>query len=81
MRAAPSVAIREPDEQLLSALLVKHFSDRQIRVNADVLHYILPRIERSFEAVRDLVEAADRKALVEKRKISIPLMREIINPE
>ena len=81
MRAAPSVAIREPDEQLLSALLVKHFSDRQIRVNADVLNYILPRIERSFEAVRDLVEAADRKALVEKRKISIPLMREIIKPE
>jgi chromosomal replication initiation ATPase DnaA len=80
MRAAPSVAIREPDEQLLTAVLVKLFSDRQIRVGADALAYILPRIERSFEAVRDLVEQADQKALVEKRKISIPLLREILNP-
>lgn len=81
LRAAPSVAIREPDEQLLGALLVKLFNDRQIRVGADVLNYVLPRIERSFEAVRDLVDESDRRAMVEKRKISIPLMREILNQE
>lgn len=79
LRAAPSVAIREPDEDLIAALLVKHFNDRQIRVGAEVLHYILPRIERSFEAVRDLVERADKIAMIEKRKISIPLLREILN--
>jgi len=81
LRAAPSVAIREPDEQLLTAVLVKLFNDRQIRVSAEVLHYILPRIERSFEAVRDLVEEADRRALIEKRKISVPLLRDILNRE
>lgn len=81
LRAAPSVAIREPDEQLLSAVLVKLFSDKQIRVGADALHYILPRIERSFEAVRDLVEKADSRAMIEKRKISIPLLRDILNQE
>jgi chromosomal replication initiation ATPase DnaA len=78
LRAAPSVAIREPDEQLLSALLVKLFNDRQIRISAEVLHYILPRIERSFEAVRDLVEAADQRAMIEKRNITIPLLKEIL---
>lgn len=81
LRAAPSVAIREPDEQLLGAVLVKLFSDKQIRVGADALHYILPRIERSFEAVRDLVEKADSRAMIEKRKISIPLLRDILNQE
>ncbi|HPD83702.1 MAG: DnaA/Hda family protein [Alphaproteobacteria bacterium] len=81
LRAAPSVAIREPDEQLLAALLVKLFNDRQIRMSAEVLNYILPRIERSFEAVRDLVEQADKKAMIEKRNISIPLIREILNQE
>ncbi|NQZ14415.1 MAG: DNA replication protein [Alphaproteobacteria bacterium] len=79
LRAAPSVSIREPDEQLLTAVLVKLFNDRQIRVSAEALNYILPRIERSFEAVRDLVEEADRRALVEKRKISIPLLKDIIS--
>ena len=81
LRAAPSVAIREPDEELLGALLVKLFSDRQIRIGADVLHYILPRIERSFEAVRDLVDQADKKAMAEKRNISIPLIRHILTQE
>ena len=79
LRAAPSVAIREPDEQLIAALLVKLFNDRQIRLGAEVLNYILPRIERSFEAVRDLVERADKKSMIEKRNISIPLMRDILN--
>lgn len=79
LRAAPSVAIREPDEDLLGAVLVKHFSDRQIRVGADALNYILPRIERSFEAVRDLVEEADKRAMAEQRKISIPLLRDILS--
>lgn len=79
LRAAPSVAIREPDEELIAALLVKHFNDRQLRVGVDVLNYIIPRIERSFEAVSDLVERADQMAMIEKRKISIPLMRALLN--
>lgn len=81
LRAAPSVAIREPDEQLIEALLVKLFNDRQIRISEEVLHYILPRIERSFEAVRDLVEYADSKAMIEKRSITVPFIREIFNQE
>lgn len=78
LRAAPTVSIREPDDVLLSAILVKLFNDRQVRVGEDVLRYILPRIERSFEAVRVLVEGADQKALIEKRAISVPLIREIL---
>lgn len=81
LRAAPSVAIREPDEQLIAALLVKLFNDRQIRIGTEVLNYILPRIERSFEAVRDFVEQADNRAMIEKRNIAIPLIREILNQE
>lgn len=79
LRAAPAVSIREPDDQLLAALLVKLFSDRQVRVGADVVNYIVPRVERSFEAVQKLVNAADRKALAEKRAISVPMVREILN--
>lgn len=81
LRAAPAVSIQEPDDQLLAALLVKLFGDRQLRVGADVIHYIVPRIERSFQAVQKLVVEADTKALVEKRPVSIPLIREIINAE
>lgn len=79
LRAAPAVAIREPDDALLAAVLVKLFGDRQLRVGADVIAYILPRMERSFEAARALVEKADQKAMEEKSNISLSLLRTILN--
>ena len=70
--------IDAPDDALLGAILVKQFHDRQIKVAADVIAYILPRMERSFAAARDLVERTDRAALAQKRAISIPLVRDVL---
>lgn len=78
LRAAPGVAIHAPDEMLLGAVLVKMFADRQIQIGEDVLNYILPRMERSFAAARDLVTKADQQALAEKRPISVPLIRQVL---
>ena len=78
LRAAPGVAIHAPDEMLLGAVLVKMFADRQLQIGEDVLNYILPRMERSFAAARDLVIKADQQALAEKRPISVPLIRQVL---
>ncbi len=78
LRAAPAVAIREPDDFLLGAILVKLFNDRQLRVGADVVHYIVSHMERSFEEARRLVEEADKRALSEKRAVTVPLLKEIL---
>ena len=77
-RAAPVAAIEEPDDSLLSAILVKLFIDRQIQVDADAITYLLPRIERTFSAVRDVVKNADRLAMSKKRPVSIPLLRDVL---
>lgn len=78
-RAAPCVSIHAPDDMLLASVVIKLFSDRQLSVNNDVLSYLLPRMERSFSAARDLVEKADHLALAEKRGISIPLIRKALS--
>ena len=78
LRAAPCAAIQQPDEHLLAAIIVKMFNDRQLHINAEVLNYILPRMERSFAAAHNLVEAVDKRALAEKRAITIPLIRQIM---
>ncbi|MFH1157782.1 MAG: DnaA/Hda family protein [Pseudomonadota bacterium] len=75
--AAPSVAIDPPDDGLMAVVLTKLFSDRQLLVPQEVVQFILPRIERSFLTIRHLVEKIDRKALSEKRAVTIPLVREI----
>ncbi len=79
LRAAPSVEIADPDDALLTALLVKLFSDRQIGIDQAVLDYVVPRIERSFQAAQAFVAAADRTALEDKRRITVPLAREVLS--
>ncbi|MGF1629571.1 MAG: DNA replication protein [Kiloniellaceae bacterium] len=71
-----AVALGEPDEVLVEAVLVKLFIDRQLDVSADAVRFLLPRIERSFAAARRMVAAVDRVALTAKRRqITVPLVR------
>ena len=77
-RAAPVATIQPPDDMLLGSVLVKLFSDRQLKVGDEVIKYILPRMERSFSAARDIVALADRKALSAKRGISVHLLRDVL---
>ena len=78
LAAAPSVAIGPPDDQLLAALLLKLFGDRQLQVPEPVLRYLLTHMERSFVAVHRLVEDLDHLSLTEKRPITIPLARLVL---
>lgn len=78
VRASLSAPIQAPDDMLLASVLIKLFSDRQMPVSNDVIEYVLPRMERSFAAARDIVDRADRRALSQKRGISVPLMRHIL---
>ncbi len=76
--AAPSAGIRMPDDQLLGALLAKHFTDRQVALRADVLAYLLPRMERSFSAVRDLAILIDGEALALKKPVTVRLVSRLL---
>ncbi len=62
--------IQQPDEEHLAALLVKHFSDRQIEVAPDVISFLIARMERSMAAAQQVTAHIDRLALAERRKIT-----------
>lgn len=79
LRLAPAVALGMPDDTLLGALMLKLFADRQIAVAPEVPVYVVPRIERTFEAVARLVERLDRAALAEGRAITVPLVRAVLS--
>ncbi len=81
LRSAALVTIEEPDEALLSAVLVKLFADRQISVEPGVIGYILKRMERSMAAASELVEALDRTALAERRRVTRALASRLFAAE
>ena len=79
LKTAPVAEIGAPDDALLTALIVKQFADRQLSVDPDVLTYMLARMDRSFRAVRNLILAIDEQAMAQKRAITVPLVRGVLD--
>ena len=59
-------------------MLVKLFADRQLRVGPEVIRFLVARMERSLGAARTLVAAIDRAALAGRRRVTIPLVRDVL---
>jgi len=78
MLASHAVKIKSPDDDLLQALIIKQFVDRQINISKEVLHYLLPRVERSFDAIQKMVHDIDQLSLVEKKKITIAIVKRVL---
>lgn len=78
LRALPVVGIAPPDDALLGAVLVKHFTDRQIGVRPGVIAYLVSRIERSFAAAAAVAAQLDEAALAAARPITVKLAREVL---
>jgi chromosomal replication initiation ATPase DnaA len=77
LRAVTAVGIAAPDDDLLAAVVVKLFADRQLQIAPDVVTYLIRRIDRSFDAARRVVAAADADSLAEGRAVTIPLIRKL----
>jgi DnaA regulatory inactivator Hda len=73
------VRIDPPDDRLLAALLVKQLADRQLRPDADVVSFLVNRIERSFAAARAVVRTLDRASLRARRPLTMPLARQVLD--
>ena len=76
--AMPSVEVRAPDDALIGALLLKLFADRQLIVGEEVIIYLLHHMERSFAAASRVVAALDAAALAAQRRITVPLVRQVL---
>lgn len=78
LRAIPVATLRTPDDALIAAVLVKHFSDRQIAIEQDVIAYLLPRMERSLGNARALVARIDDAALAARRPVTRALVAALL---
>ena len=79
LAATVTAIVEPPDDPLLSALLVKLFSDRQLRVPLSLIPYLVARMDRSFAAVGALVAALDARALTEGRAITRGLAAQVLD--
>ena len=78
LKAVAAVAVEPPDDELLGAILRKHFADRQVAVAEDLILFLVRQIERSFAEAERVANLLDRAALAQGRAITVPLARSVL---
>jgi chromosomal replication initiation ATPase DnaA len=78
IKSAPMVEIAEPDDELLSGVIVKLFADRQIDVDSNVVRFLVSRIERSLATAQDVVARIDQAALESRSRITRQLAASVL---
>lgn len=76
LTATPHVHIQDPDDALFSDLVVKLLADRGVAAPPELAEYLLPRVERSYVAIQQIVDVLDRAMLTRHRRMTMPMVRE-----
>ena len=79
MEATDLVRIEAPDDDLLAAVLVKLFADRQISATPAAIAWMVTHMDRSFADAQDAVARIDAAALAEGRAITRDLAQEVLD--
>jgi len=70
--------IDKPDDNMIFALILKHFSDRQIKIEKKIIEYITKRIERSYGKIIDFIYKVDQFSLINKKSIDYKVIKKIL---
>ena len=63
--------IEPPDDDLIFALILKNFSDRQIKLEKQIIEFIVNRIERSYSKISEFIYKVDELSLKKKKPINL----------
>jgi chromosomal replication initiation ATPase DnaA len=81
LKALPVANIGAADDELLRAVLVKLFGDRQLTVDESLVGFLARRIDRSVAAARAIVAELDREAIEQGRPLSRALAAELLRAD
>lgn len=75
LAATPHIHVDEPDDMLLGDLILKLLGDRGVAAPGELVEYLVPRVERSYVAVQQVVDLLDRALLSHHRRMTVPMAR------
>jgi chromosomal replication initiation ATPase DnaA len=70
--------IENPDDELMFAIILKNFSDRQIDIDKKLIDFIIKRIDRSYGKISDFIYKIDELGLKKKKPINFKTIKEIL---
>ena len=72
------IGINLPNDDLISVILAKNFSDKQIKVEKKHIDYIIKRIDRSYEKISQFILTLDKYSLKKGSPFSLKLIKEVL---
>ena len=79
IRSSLIIGINLPSDDLVSVILAKNFSDKQIKVEKKHIDYIIKRIDRSYEKISQFILTLDKHSLKKGSPFGLKLIKEVLN--
>ena len=70
--------LENPDDDLIFAIILKNFSDRQIKMEKKIIEFIINRIDRSYSKIYEFIYKIDELSLKKKKPINLKTIKEIL---
>ncbi len=70
--------INQPNDELIYAIILKNFSDRQIKLEKKIIEFIINRIDRSYSKIYEFIYKVDELSLKKKKPINFKTIKEIL---
>jgi len=72
------IGISLPTDDLISVILAKNFSDKQIKVEKKHIDYIIKRIDRSYEKISQFILILDNYSLKKGSPFGLKMIKEVL---
>jgi len=70
--------IDKPEDDLMFALILKNFSDRQITIDKKLINFIIKRVDRSYDKIFEFIYKIDDISLKKKKSIDFKIIKEVL---
>ena len=75
------IKIGLPTDDLIRVIILKTFSDKQVRLSNKNLEFIIKNIDRSYDKISKFVKDVDSLSLSTGKSININLIKKVLNDE
>ena len=72
------IGLKLPNDELISVILAKNFSDRQIKIEKKHIDFIIKRIDRSYEKISRFISTLDKYSLKKGSPFTLKLIKEVL---
>ena len=78
IKSCVTIGIKLPSDELISVIIAKNFSDKQVKIEKKHIDYIIKRIDRSYEKISHFISLLDKYSLKKGSPFSLKLIKEVL---